>query len=121
MAKVYVFNTSSVSIMFSINEGDYALVNGTSGNIAWTPLSPNVNPQFVNNKNPANGAFGLGSNILTLYPTSSGTKDAATFTVSIPINVQITSIQLYLYWKDARNTSLIYANGGQLIQTINAN
>lgn len=107
--------------MFSVNDGDYALVNGTSGNIAWTPLSPDVNPQLVNNQNPAKGELGLGSNILTLYPTSSGTKDTATFTVPIPINIQISSIQFYLYWKNAHNTSLIYSNGGQLIKAINAN
>lgn len=118
MANVYVFNASSVSLMFSINNGTYTQVNGTSDTFEWIPFVPNTQPTFVNQLNPPLGVLGLGNNSLTMYPASSGSQYGATVQVSIPTDVSISSIQIYFVWKDARHLGVAVCNGGQFIQTI---
>jgi hypothetical protein len=118
MAKVYVFNTSSVGLMFSINNGTYIAVNGTSSTFLWTPLTPATQPIFVNQTNPPQGQLGLGDNKLTMYPQSSGSSDSATVILCIPTDVTVSSIQLYMMWKDARNLGAVLSNGGQFVQAV---
>lgn len=118
MAKVYPFNTSSVVLMFSINNGDFIRLPSTSSSFQWTPLPPSNNPIFYNQLLPPKGGLGLGSNILTLYPASSGPKNAGVLNIFIPENINITSVQIYLYWKDTTHVGVVVCNGGQYIQAI---
>jgi len=95
MANVFVFNASSVSLMFSINNGAYIEVTGTSSTFGWVPFPPAEQPPFVNQINPPQGYLGLGDNQLTMYPQSSGSGDSATVSLHIPTKMTVTSIQLY--------------------------
>ncbi|MFK8258493.1 hypothetical protein ACFL9S_11980 [Erwinia sp. AnSW2-5] len=118
MATVNLFNASSVKLMFSINGGNYTPIASTSDTFDWVPLPPDINPAFVNSTKPAQGALGLGSNQLTLYPFSDGPLSSATLPVIIPENTVINSVQIYIIWKDAKNLGAVVCNGGQFIQAI---
>lgn len=118
MAKVYLFNTSSVGLMFSINNGEFMPIASTSDTFDWMPLPLTNNPDFRNQLNPPQGVLGLGCNTLTLYPKSSGAAASATVNVIIPESIIITSVQIYFFWKDAKNLGAVVCNGGQFIQTI---
>lgn len=118
MANVYTFNTSGVSLMFSINNGDFIKLPNTSGSFQWIPLPPANYPVFYNQLNPPKGGFGLGNNILTMYPASSGSQYAGTVNVDIPEDVTALSIQIYLYWKDVSHLGAVVCNAGQYIKAI---
>lgn len=118
MAKVYVFNSSSVQLMLSINNGGFMPIESTSDTFDWMPLPLNHTPNFCNQLNPPLGMLGLGSNTLTLYPASSGAAFSATVKVIIPENISTSSIQIYLCWKDAKNIGAVVCNSGQFIQAI---
>lgn len=118
MAKVYPFNTCGVVLMFSINNGDFIRLPSTSSSFQWIPLPPSNNPDFYNQLNPPKGGLGLGSNILTLYPASSVPEYAGVVDIFIPENISITSVQIYLCWKDATHFGVVVCNSGQYIQAI---
>lgn len=118
MATVNLFNASSVKLMFSINNGNYISIASTSDTFDWVPLPPDINPVFVNNITPPQGVLGLGSNQLTLYPASDGPISSATLSVIIPENTVISSVQIFIIWKDAKNLGAVVCNGGQFIQAI---
>ncbi|MTD26924.1 hypothetical protein [Erwinia sorbitola] len=118
MASVNFFNASSVKLMFSINNGTYIPIASTSDTFDWVPLPPGINPTFINQSTPPQGVLGLGCNQLTLYPASSGAAASATLAVIIPEATSVSSVQIYLYWKDAKNLGAVVCNGGQFIQAI---
>lgn len=115
MPNAFIFNASAVEINVSVNNGDFFLVkSAVSG--TWAPTTPATEPQFVNSTNPGIGKLGLGQNIITLYPSTSGPASSANFFLNIPMDVTISSLQLYLFWKDANDVAWAALNGGQFIQ-----
>lgn len=115
MANAYIFNASGVAITVSVNNGPFLSVNAADS-ATWVPSVPATQPTFVNNTNPGLGQLGLGANTITLYPSTSGPASSANFTLTIPTEVTVNSLQLYLFWKDARNVAFAALNGGQFIQ-----
>lgn len=115
MANAYIFNSSAVEIKISINNGDFLSIPAASST-AWTPSNPTDEPTFNNNTTPAQGAFFLGANTITMYPATSGPSASANFTVDIPTSVTVNSFQLYLFWKDATNVAWAALNGGQILE-----
>lgn len=116
--KVYPFNTSGVVLMFSINDGDFIRLPSTSSSFHWMPVPASNNLDFYNQYPPPKGGLGLGINVLTLYPASSGPKYAGAVNIVIPENISITSVQLYLYWRDATQAGAVICNSGQYIQAV---
>lgn len=115
MPNAYIFNASAVKISVSINNGDFFGVDAASST-TWSPSNPATEPTFVNNTNPGQGQLGLGNNTITLYPATSGPASSANFVLNIPTEVTVSSLQLYLFWKDANNVAWAALNGGQFIQ-----
>ncbi|AIR61140.1 hypothetical protein RJE46_17945 [Cedecea neteri] len=120
MPNAYIFNASGVAISVSVNNGSFLSVNAADST-SWVPSVPATQPTFVNNTNFGNGQLGLGANTITLYPSTSGPASSANFTLNIPTNVTVSSLQLYLFWKDAKDVSFAVLNGGQFIQVSPAN
>ncbi|MCS4270922.1 MULTISPECIES: hypothetical protein [Raoultella] len=120
MSNAYIFNASGVAISVSVNNGSFLSVN-PADSTTWVPSVPSTQPPFVNNTNPGNGQLGLGPNTITLYPSTSGPSHSANFTLNIPTEVTVSSLQLYLFWKDAENVAFAALNGGQFIQVSPAN
>ena len=119
MPNAYIFNASGVAILVSVNNGAFLSVN-PADSTSWVPSTPATQPAFVNNTNPGNGQLGLGPNTITLYPSTSGPASSVNFTLNIPTEVTVNSLQLYLFWKDARNVAFAALNGGQFIQVDSA-
>lgn len=115
MPNAYIFNASGVAISVSVNNGAFFSVNAADST-SWVPSVPATQPTFVNNINPGIGQLGLGPNTITLYPSSSGPASSANFTLNIPTEVTVNSLQLYFFWKDAKNVAFAALNGGQFIQ-----
>jgi hypothetical protein len=115
MANVYVFNAMNVAINVSFNNGAPTTINGTSDSAQWVPVSPGTEPVFVNNSNPAAGQIGLGTNLMTVYPTSLPPSQAKQVTVNIPSNIQINSLQFYVFWSSANAVSWVLLQQGQPI------
>ena len=118
MPNVYIFNASAEQIKVSINNGDYFSVE--SANVTtWLPSSPAKAPEFINNTHPGQGQLGLGVNLITMYPATSGPKSAVNFELRVPTEVRVSSLQLYLFWKDAEHVAWAALNGGQFISVSN--
>ncbi|PWC17032.1 hypothetical protein DDT52_17255 [Brenneria roseae subsp. roseae] len=115
MPNAYIFNASAVKISVSVNNGEFFSVNPADGT-SWVPSTPSTEPTFVNNTSPGIGQLGLGPNTITVYPSTSGPASSANFTLNIPLDVTVSSLQLYLFWKDAKNIAFSALNGGQFIQ-----
>ncbi len=114
MPYAYIFNASDVPIQVSINNGPFLSVE-SAGASTWLPSSPSTAPEFVNNINPGIGQLGLGKNLITMYPATSGPIASCTFILNIPTNVRVNSLQFYIFWKDAEHVAWAALNGGQLI------
>ncbi|MTD26923.1 hypothetical protein [Erwinia sorbitola] len=115
MPNAYIFNASAVKISVSVNNGDFFSLPPADGT-SWVPSAPATAPTFVNNTNPGSGQLGLGANMITLYPSTSGPGSSVNFVLEIPTEVTVSSLQLYLFWKDAQNVAWAALNGGQFIQ-----
>lgn len=116
---VYVFNASSVDLMFTFNGGtNFTHISKTSDTASWQPFPPNTNPTFVNQSGPLPGQIGLGDNSLTMYPGSGGPAQSATVHFHIPETQTITSLQVFFVWKDAGHLGVVVCNGGQFVETI---
>jgi hypothetical protein len=111
----FVFNSSGVAMKVSVNNGDFFSVPAANTN-TWVPASPETQPPFVNQTNPGQGKIGLGDNTITMYPATSGPSDSANFTLTVPTDVTVSSLQVYLFWKDAQNVAWAALNGGQFVQ-----
>lgn len=114
MPNAYIFNASAEHIKVSINNGDFISVESANAS-TWLPSSPAKAPDFVNNINPGLGQLGLGVNNITIYPATSGPACAVNFRLNVPTNVKVSSLQLYVFWKDAEHVAWAALNGGQLI------
>lgn len=115
MPNAYIFNASAVKISVSVNDGDFFSVN-PADSTTWVPSNPATQPTFVNSIKPGIGQLGLGANTITIYPSTSGPASSVNFTLDIPVDVPVSSLQLYLFWKDAQNIAFAALNGGQFIQ-----
>jgi hypothetical protein len=117
MANVYIFNAMNVAINVIFNSGSPVTINGTSDSAQWVPVSPTSanEPVFVNSQNPSPGQIGLGDNTMTVYPTSLSPRQAKQVTVSIPTNIQINSLQFYVFWSSANAVSWVLLQQGQPI------
>lgn len=96
MAKAFLFNTSGVGITISINNGSFFEISAANGS-SWLPSVPNSSITFVANTAPSPGQIGLGSNMISFYPSSRGPAASCNFNLSIPTNTSIDSLQLYLF------------------------
>jgi hypothetical protein len=115
MAGVYLFNSMAVGLNIIFNAGAPITIAGTSDSAQWVPVSPATEPTFVNNPNPGPGQIGLGSNTMTVYPSSLPPSQAKQVTVTIPTNIQINSLQLYVFWSSANEVSWVLLQQGQPI------
>jgi len=99
MAKAFLFNTSSVPITVSINNGAFFEISAANGS-SWLPSVPNSPITLVASTTPSPGEIGLGSNMVSFYPSMAGPAESSNFTLSIPTNTPIESLQLYLFQAD---------------------
>ncbi len=112
MANAYLFNTSSMAIKVSINNGPFFEIPAANAS-SWRPAAPNQPIPFVANPAPAPGQIGLGSNMITFYPSMEGPARSSNFTLSIPSNTPIESLQLYFFRADQGSFAcMTNINGG---------
>lgn len=106
MGQLVVFNASKTDIKVSLNDGDYFTVPAAI-QPSWQASQPENPPLFINNVTAGPGELKLGSNLLTTYSSTSGPSQAGSCTITIPENIPINSVQLYLFWKDACSVAAI--------------
>lgn len=117
MGQFVVFNASKADINVSLNNGDYFTVPAAI-QPTWQASQPTNPPAFINNVTAGPGELKLGSNILTTYSSTSGPSQAGTCTITIPVNIPINSVQLYLFWKDASSVVAVVLQEGQPFQAV---
>lgn len=115
MGQLVVFNASGSAIYVSFNNGGFIEVPSVD-TASWNPAQPATEPNFVNNTNPGAGQLGLGNNTLTIYPATSGPASSANFTLEVPVDVPVSAVQLYLFWKSATSVAWVALNSGQPFQ-----
>lgn len=96
MAKALIFNTSSVAITVSINNGSFFEISAADAS-SWLPSVSDEPVTFVANTTPSPGQIGLGGNMVSCYPSGGSPAESSIFTLSIPTNTFIESLQLYLF------------------------
>ncbi|MDG1642918.1 hypothetical protein [Klebsiella huaxiensis] len=117
MGQLVVFNASKTDIKVSLNDGDYFTVPAAI-QPSWQASQPENPPLFINNVTAGPGELKLGSNLLTTYSSTSGPSQAGSCTITIPENIPINSVQLYLFWKDACSVAAIVLQEGQPFQAV---
>lgn len=83
MAKAFLFNTLSVPINVSINNGTFFQISAANGS-SWLPSVPDTSITFVANTTPSPGQIGLGGNVVSFYPSTGGPAESSNFTLSTP-------------------------------------
>ena len=99
MAKAFLFNTSGIPINISINNGPFIEIPAANTS-NWLPSLPNKPITVVANMTPSPGQICLGSNVISYYPAIESPAESSTFTLSVPTNTPIESLQLYLFRAD---------------------
>ncbi|AIR61141.1 hypothetical protein F3J34_14100 [Klebsiella sp. Ap-873] len=117
MSQLEVFNASKSDIYVSLNNGSFFTVNAAA-QVTWQAGQAVPPPTFVNNTMAGIGQLKLGDNIITTYSSTSGPAEAGTCTITIPENISINSIQLYLFWKNATSVAAIVLQDGQPFQAV---
>jgi|GEM_PF-1750352 len=115
MGQFFVFNASNSAIHVSFNNGSFIAVKQAE-NATWLPSVPATEPVFVNQTNPGQGEIGLGDNQMAVYPDTGGPGDTSKFTLKVPTDVVVSSVQLYLFWKSATSVAWVALNQGQPFQ-----
>ena len=111
---VTMFNANTVQVTVTVNNGSPFIIGPTSAAIRFRPQVPAVEPQFV--QGPATpGTFGVGSNCISITP--SGWPAPQFFQFSIPVTIQMQSLQVYIFWDSNTPTGSCWAfflNNGQV-------
>lgn len=115
MGQLFVFNASESDIFISFNNGAF-LTAPSANSKTWQPTTLQNEPIFVNNVSPGKGELGLGDNTLAVYPETGGPSHVVNFTLSVPLDVAVNSVQLYLFWKNATSVAWVALNEGQPFQ-----
>lgn len=115
MGQLFVFNASRSNIFISFNNGDFLKVPSADGT-SWEPSPVEDEPSFVNNVTPGQGQLGLGINNITVYPSTGGTSHSVTFELDVPENIPISTVQIYLFWKNATSVAWVALSDGQPFQ-----
>lgn len=112
MAKAFLFNTSNVGILVSINNGSFFEISAANMS-NWLPSAPTTPITFVTNTTPSPGQIGLGGNMISFYSSTESPANSSTFTLSIPTDTPIESLQLYLFRADQESFGwMTNINGG---------
>ena len=111
-----MFNANVVPVTVSLNNGSPFSIGATSAAIKFRPQVPAIAPVFV--AGPATpGTIGAGSNTMSITPSGWTNPQAMPF--EIPAFLQITSLQIYIFWNSQNSGVCIafFANGGQLFSS----
>jgi hypothetical protein len=107
-ASVTIFNTSSIAVHVSVNNGQQFSIGGAS--VDWRPSPTNGGPAWSDH-GPGPNTLGPGTNVLTV--TSQGGQPIR-ITVSLSGSQQWSSVQLYLFLNWG-SVSWVALNAGQYI------
>lgn len=110
-ATVAMFNANTVKVTVIVNNGSAFTIGPTSSASKFRPQVPAVAPAFV--PGPATpGTIGIGPNCIAITP--SGWASPQFFPFTVPGTIQISSLQIYIFWNGDTGTCQAYfANGGQ--------
>lgn len=107
---VSIFNANPSSVNVVVNNGSQFTVDGAVG----TNLSPSLNSSSVSYAiNPSANTLGVGTNFVNITPV--GTNQPIQFTINISSSIQISSLQLYIFWASQTTAGWVLLNGGQVI------
>ncbi|MFK8258491.1 hypothetical protein ACFL9S_11970 [Erwinia sp. AnSW2-5] len=115
MNQFVIFNASKSAIYISVNSGTFLSVPAAS-QTSWIPAQPEKTPDFINNTTAGIGQLHLGGNTIVIYPDTSGPADSGICNLTIPEDIAINSVQLYLFWKSATSVALVALQEGQPFQ-----
>jgi hypothetical protein len=107
---VTLFNADTSSINVVVNNGSTIVVLGAASP-TYAPGSNSTGVTFQTL--PATGVLSVGSNYVNMTP--SGAQQPVVFTINIPANIQIISLQLYMFWESATTAAWVLLNNGQVI------
>jgi hypothetical protein len=102
MPNINIFNTTNENLTLNVNTGAPFTIPGAGQN-----GQPNFNSAPFNLSNPSPGGFGIGSNHLMV--TSGGSSQV--ITINIPYNMQIRSLQLYIFTGNSGTTWVLLESG----------
>ena len=112
LSTVSVLNANTLSVVVAVNNGTSFTIPGTSAAIAFFPQQPVTAPSF-SISGPSPGVFGPGTNSVSITPSNA--TQPMVFSVPIPTTIQLTSLQLYIYWNSNESAGYALLNGGQLV------
>jgi len=110
---VSLFNTSSQTILFIVNNGQQCAVAGTGAWVGWQPQTqaPGTGPTYSTNYPQPNVLGQNGINQVIAYV--SGTPvGGAPFNFSLPSNYPVSSVQIYLSIQSAQSATWVAMTDG---------
>ncbi len=108
---VSIFNANTTSVNVTVNNGTQFTVDGAK--------APTFSPAFNNSAcsfatNPSGNTFGVtGTNFVDITPV--GSNQPIQFQINISSSIQVTSLQLYMFWASQTTAGWVLLNNGQII------
>jgi hypothetical protein len=113
--EVALFNTSSQTILFVINNGPQCAVAGTGTPGGWQPQTqaPRIGPTYSPGYPQPNMVGNLGLNQITAY-VSGGPIGGAHFSFSLPTSHPVSSVQIYLFIQPFQSVTWVVLTDGRV-------
>jgi hypothetical protein len=112
---VSLFNASSQSVTFTVNQGVQVAVSGTGPSLNWQPQTqasgtgPTYSPGY-----PAQNVVGnLGVNQVQAFVKGSPIGGGP-FSFSLPSNYPVNSVQMYLFFANVQSASWLILTDGMI-------
>lgn len=106
---VNLFNAGPQGVSIMLNAGAPFTIAATGPNLNWAPQQPTTGPTFSGN-NPGPNIFGFGDN--QVFVTVGQSAHAQVFTVTVPNSLNITALEVYMWWGTSSTVNWVAMNGG---------
>jgi hypothetical protein len=109
---VALFNASSQSIQFTVNNGRQVSVNGTGPSQNWQPQTqaPGTGPTYSPSY-PSQNVLGPGMNLIMAYVNGMPIGDGP-FQCPVPTYRQVSSVQIYIFFASMQSATWVVLTDG---------
>jgi hypothetical protein len=109
-APINLFNAQVNALTVTVNGGVQISIAATGPSLNWTAQQPTTNIPTFTGGNPAQNAFGYGKNKLSV--TVANFPDTQELDVYIDPSVNLTALEIYMWWGTAQTVHWVALNAG---------